>query len=147
MLSNPHSLVKKINTAFIFNACYRSKHINFSFYNKSMAYPIADKIHTIVYILSAIEKEEYFICSSPVLESNALLWYHADMMPQEFRFIFLFVLGIFALAFFVLGIMLRHHWQLYSPNQAIGRLFQILYWAIGGTLLLIMAITSFTLFI
>lgn len=69
------------------------------------------------------------------------------MIPQEFRFMFLFVLGIFGLAFFVLGIMLRHHWQAYSPNQMIGRLAQILYWTIGGTLLLIMVITYFISFV
>lgn len=78
---------------------------------------------------------------------NLFLWYHRDMMPQEFRFILLFVLGIFALAFFVLGIILRHHWQTYSPNHVLGRLLQILYWAIGATLLLIMSVTYFTLFI
>lgn len=65
-------------------------------------------------------------------------------MTQESRLIFLFVLIILAIAFFVLGIMLRHHWQTYSSNQALGRLVQTLYWVIGGALLAVMAIVYFT---
>ncbi|MEK7083216.1 MAG: hypothetical protein AAB972_03505 [Patescibacteria group bacterium] len=68
-------------------------------------------------------------------------------MTPKSNLIFLLILGMLAVAFFAMGIMLRHHWRIYSPNQILGRLFQILYWAIGGTLLAIMTITYFISFV
>ena len=68
-------------------------------------------------------------------------------MSQQSHLIFLFILGIPAVAFFVIGIMLRHHWQKYSPDQTLGRLLQILYWGIGGMLLAVMIITYFISFV
>ncbi len=62
-------------------------------------------------------------------------------MTYQSNLVFLLILAVLALAFFTLGIMVRHHWKTYSPDQIPRHLLQIIYWGAGGALLGIMAIT------
>ena len=66
------------------------------------------------------------------------------MMTQEPRVILFFVLAVLALAFPILGLILRHHWQKYAPDKLPGQLLQMLYWVIGGMLLAVMITAYFT---
>ena len=68
-------------------------------------------------------------------------------MTPELNFIFLLAMAILAPAFFALGLILRHHWQIYAPHQAAAVWLAILYWGAGGTLLTIMILTYFISFV